>query len=523
MKITIDHIKMLPDMGMDEIHRILEREYSVSVDEFTVLRKSLDARKKSSIHYTLKILIEVPDSDAERILKNINTAVYEEKTYPNAPESSEPFHTVIIGAGPAGLFAALRIIRAGGRVTLIERGKPAEERMPDIKELEETGNLNTESNVLFGEGGAGTYSDGKLTTRTNRPESRWLFEQLVEHGAPSEILYESKPHLGTDILRSIVKSIRTTIKSSGSEILFSTRADEIISEGGNAKGVRTSDGREILCNTVILATGHSARDTYRMLFDKNICLEKKGFAVGMRAEHPADLIAGIQYGNSSYRNILPAAEYSLTWNNPKTKRGVYSFCMCPGGRVINSSSENNMLCTNGMSFSARDLSFSNAAIVVTVSPDDTENHPLAGIEFQRQIESAAFIAGKGGFTAPAQRIASFMKRKTDATLPKSSYLPGITPSDMNAVLPDFISDEIRTALKFFERKMYGFTSSEGIFIGTETRTSSPVRITRGKDYQSVSLKGLYPAGEGAGYAGGIVSSAVDGIRIADSIIQNHCR
>ncbi|MBN2157970.1 MAG: NAD(P)/FAD-dependent oxidoreductase [Spirochaetes bacterium] len=518
MKLLIDNITINPDEPSEHIRQAIAERLNIDIDfEYTIARKSLDARKKQMIVYRYRVVIDVPDDKAKLLLNKSDVSVFTEKSLPAVikREIAEPI--MIAGAGPAGLFCALRLIAAGARVELFERGKPMGERMKDIEMLEREGVLDERSNVLFGEGGAGAYSDGKLTTRIRRQEIDWLFKAMVEAGAPSSILYEAKPHLGTDRLRGIVKNIRDAILSSESAVHFNESIDDIIIHDGLLAGFVTSRGNEYKSGRLVLAIGHSARDTYAMLVSKNIALEKKGFAAGVRIEHPAELINEIQYGASKHRDILPAADYALTYT--AGGRGVYSFCMCPGGRVINSSSESNRLCTNGMSFSKRDLPFSNSALVVAVAPGECATETLGGITFQRDMESAAFVAGSGSFVAPAQRVTSFLAGKVDCDLPAVSYRPGVLPVDINRYLPDWMAEELTSALGYFNRKMKGFISDEGVLIGVETRTSSPVRILRGDDFQSVSVKGLYPVGEGAGYAGGIVSSAVDGIRCADRILQ----
>lgn len=520
MLIAIDDIRVFPDRSEDIIPQLVKDKYGIKISSFRVLKKSLDARSKNDIHWRYRILIDIDEADTAGVLNYYEEVkVYTEPEPAPAQKVQKKEKVIIVGAGPAGLFCGLRLIEAGAEVVIFERGKPVEERMRDIELLETEGLLDPESNVLFGEGGAGTYSDGKLTTRISRPEIEWFYRKLIENGAPESAAYESKPHIGTDRLRNIVKSIRARIIESGGEIRFSERVTDILIRDGKAAGVSTSSGREYPASSVVLAPGHSARDLYTMLHEKKIALEKKGFAVGSRIEHPAELIRSIQYGKSRYASILPAAEYSLTWNNKNTGRGIYSFCMCPGGAVINSSSEENLLCTNGMSMSDRGTSLSNAAIVVTVTKDDTGPEILGGIDFQRNIERMAFRSGGGEYRAPAQSVLSFIKKKTDRELPPVSYKNGVTTSRLEEFLPQWITSEIRTALEYFDKRMNGFISESGVFIGAETRTSSPVRILRGEDLQSVSVSGLYPAGEGAGYAGGIVSSAVDGIRCADAIIS----
>jgi len=520
MLITIDDIRISPDRNEEIIPQLLKDKYGITITTFRIIKKSLDARNKNDIHWRYRILIDITEADTAGVLNYYEEVkIYTEPEIPLPPKALKKEKVIIAGAGPAGLFCALRLIEAGMEVIIFERGKPVEERMLDIEALETSGILDPESNVLFGEGGAGTYSDGKLTTRINRPEIDWFYRKLIENGAPASAAYESKPHIGTDKLRDIIKNIRKKIIFSGGEFRFSEKVNGFLISSNRIHGVTTSHNREYKADHVVLAPGHSARELYEMLNKNKITLEKKGFAVGARIEHPAELIRSIQYGKSRYADILPAAEYSLAWNNKKSRRGIYSFCMCPGGAVINSSSEESLLCTNGMSMSDRGSALSNAAIVVTVTKEDTGPDILGGIEFQRNIERMAFRAGGGEYRAPAQSVLSFLKKRTDKELPDVSYRNGVTPSRLEEFLPHWISAEIRTALEYFDKRMHGFISESGIFIGAETRTSSPIRILRGEDFQSVSLKGLYPAGEGAGYAGGIVSSAVDGIRCADAIIK----
>ncbi len=427
-----------------------------------------------------------------------------------------------MGSGPAGLFCALRLIEAGAEVDILERGSSVEKRMDDIALLETRGVLNPESNVLFGEGGAGTYSDGKLTTRIHRGEVGWVMRTLADHGAPSSVLYDAKPHIGTDRLRSILENIRNTITSSGSLVHFNSRMDLLDEEGGMPV-VYTSTGKEFRSEALVLAPGHSARDSYYMLRDRGLAMGKKGFAMGLRVEHPRELIDDIQFGPGASGRGLPAAEYALAWNDEKTGRGVYSFCMCPGGAVINSSSEEGRLCLNGMSNSLRSGSFSNSALVVGLAPDDFPGDVLAGIEFQRRLEALAHEAGGGGFRAPAQRLTSFVNGKADTSLPKVSYRPSCVPARLDLMLPGWMVREMQQALRHFNRTMKGFITEEAVLLGVETRTSSPVRLLRGDDRRSLSHRGVFPAGEGAGYSGGIVSSAADGVRTADGIIAQFGR
>ncbi len=520
MKLVIDNITLPPSIKSPDFKKILNERFStIPLTFIRILHRSLDARKKHAIVFRYRLLVETPDEYAPSLLAFPDVACYSEKPSIAIEKKHLPQRPLIVGAGPAGLFAALYFAEAGVESDIIERGKPVDERFEDIRMLETHGALNPESNVVFGEGGAGTYSDGKLTTRTHRQEAEWFFEKLVEFGAPEEILFEAKPHIGTDRLISIIKAIRLHLQSSGCIFHFGTRMDDIETKNGRIAGIRTADGTMIDRNIVILATGHSARDVYIMLQKKNVALQKKGFAVGVRVEHPRELIDEIQFGKVRENAGLASAEYFFVWNNPKTNRGVYSFCMCPGGHIINSSSEPHRLCTNGMSNSKRNSKFSNAAIVVSIRAEDFGDDPLAGIAFQRMLEEKAFAQGGSGFIAPAQRITSFLHRTDDKTLPEISYKPGCSPGRIDLLLPEMLRLEIAAALPFFNQKMPGFVCREGVFVGIETRTSSPLRILRKEDFQSQHIEGLYPAGEGAGYAGGIVSSAVDGIRIAKAILE----
>jgi uncharacterized protein len=563
MEFLIDDIALAPDEPEERLaERLAERLGRVRIRNWRVWRRSLDARKKDRIVFRYKIRVEVEDADAPALAARPGVSRFPEapevpvvpsaqgRARGPAPPSGRGKRAIVVGAGPAGLFCALRLLDAGVGVSILERGRPVDERMRDIRRLETEGVLDPESNVLFGEGGAGAYSDGKLTTRTHRPDriSRraWFYRRLADFGVPDRVLAEAKPHIGTDRLRPVLTRIRETLRERGAEIRFGRRVRDLWVDNGRVVGVTTDSGEEFRADAVVLAVGHSARDVYGMLRDRGVALAPKGFAVGVRVEHPAEIIRKIQYGRSPHRDILPPAEYQLTWNDPETKRGIYSFCMCPGGRVINSASENGGLCVNGMSHSNRGLPRSNAALVVTVNPADFASgpfaspdgrvptvgggcapapfgcapapfDPLAGIAFQRRIETAAFAAGGGDFHAPAQRATDFLADRESESLPETSYRPGVRPGRVRDFLPPRIVEALRRALPQFDRRMRGFVSSEAVLVGAETRTSSPVRIVRGEDMASISHPGLYPAGEGAGYAGGIVSSAVDGIRVAERI------
>lgn len=523
MELLLDDIALEPDESEECLESILARRLApADILDWRVWRRSLDARKKDHIVYRYRVRVRVSDEAGPGLLERPGVTPFpDEPPYPPAV-TARGRHVIVVGSGPAGLFCALRLLDAGAGVTLLERGRPVEARMKDIRLLETDGILDPESNVLFGEGGAGAYSDGKLTTRTRRPEMAWFYEQLAEFGTPSRTLAEAKPHIGTDRLRAILIRLRERLRERGADIRFGRRVRDLVVEDGRVKGVVADPDGMIRADAVVLATGHSARDVYDLLRNRSVALVAKSFAVGVRVEHPAGSIRHIQYGRSPHRDRLPPAEYALSWTDPTTRRGVYSFCMCPGGRVINSSSETGALCVNGMSYSSRNLPRSNSALVVTVTPADMGGDgPLAGIGFQRRLETAAFAAGGGGFTAPAQRVTDFLADRDPATLPSTfpaaSYKPGIHPARIGDYLPSFVTKALRRALPLFDRRMPGFVSADAVLIGAETRTSSPVRVIRNEDFVSVSHPGLYPVGEGAGYAGGIVSSAVDGIRAADRI------
>ncbi|MDB9741276.1 FAD-binding protein [Akkermansiaceae bacterium] len=433
---------------------------------------------------------------------------------------------VIVGSGPAGIFAALRCIELGKKPIILERGKDASARRFDLAPIMRQGRVVEDSNYCFGEGGAGTYSDGKLYTRaTKRGPVRKVYEVLVAHGAPEQILTDAHPHIGSNLLPNVVKALRQTILDAGGEVRFESKVvDFLIHQSGDKiAGVACKDGTEIMGDSVILATGHSARDIYSLLAKKKILLEQKPFAVGMRIEHPQPLIDSIQY---SYKRglerprILPAARYRLA-----TKiegRGVHSFCMCPGGFIVPAATENDEVVVNGMSLARRDSPFANSGMVVTIEPEDTtefnaEHGVLAGIAFQKSLEVAASKHGGGMQKAPGQRVVDFIKGKLSDTLPKTSYFPGLTSCRIDEILPDYVSSRMRTGLKQFGHSMPGYIGEEANFLGFETRTSSPVRIPRDEvTLHHPEIKSLIPCGEGAGYAGGIVSAALDGMRCAEA-------
>lgn len=521
MPLLIRNLVLEP--GSDErllIETVLSR-FSIGaaeVEGWRIVRKGVDARNKHRIRlvYTIEVSVRNEPAVAARISSDPSVEIVPTVPAPAFPAIRSDKRIVIAGFGPAGIFAGLRLAEYGLAPVVLERGRPMEERVGDVGRFWSTGTLDGESNVQFGEGGAGTFSDGKLTTRVRDEQIGYVLSQLVRFGAPEEILWLAKPHIGTDRLRAVVVNIRKHLLNCAIPVRFRTRLTDILLTREEVGGVIINDQAEEPCDILVLAPGHSARDTYAMLHARGVRLEQKAFSIGVRVEHPQELINGIQYGRREVPG-LPPAEYALAWNNRSTGRSAYSFCMCPGGMVVAGSSEVGGVVTNGMSNYGRNERCANSALVVNVGPADfADGSPLAGIEFQRRWERAAFVAGGEGYRAPAQNMMGFLGRKNSPD-PVSSYRPGVVPADLSRVLPPYVTETLREGLVSFDRKMRGFITAEATLTGVETRTSAPVRIVRGDDLQSVTVKGLYPVGEGAGYAGGIMSAALDGIRVADAI------
>ncbi len=475
-----------------------------------IKRRSIDARKHQVV---VDVLMDVfvNEEPQKRVVKT------NYKDVSNAPQ------VIIVGAGPAGLFAALRCLENGLKPVILERGKAISERKKDIALINSKQKVNKDSNYCFGEGGAGTFSDGKLYTRSlKRGNVNEVLETLYNHGADENILIDAHPHIGTDKLPAVISNIRATIIQYGGEVHFESKVNEFILENKQLKGVITSDGKEWL-GSVILATGHSSREMYKQLHQQDIALEGKSFAVGVRIEHPQHLIDQIQYHNKEGRGkYLPAASYSFA--RQVDGRGVYSFCMCPGGIIVPSATDEGQVVVNGMSNSSRNSRWANSGIVVEVKPEELEGYnenPLCGIDFQENLEHLAFINGGHSQAAPAQRMVDFAEGRLSFDLPETSYIPGTVASPMHMWLPDEISQRLQKAFKAFGQKARGFYTNEAVVLGVESRTSSPVRVLRDRiTLESTNTSGLYPCGEGAGYSGGIVSSAIDGIRCADAIKAN---
>ena len=490
-----------------------------------LVKKSVDARDKGDVHFVITVDVRVKDE--QELLRRLKPGTAEHvvpKPMKPVPKPGFVRPPVVVGAGPAGLFAALMLARSGARPILIERGKSVEERSRDVAAMRENGILDPDSNVQFGEGGAGTFSDGKLTTGTKSPLIRTVLTTFVEHGAPEDILYSAKPHIGTDILKNVVASMRREIIALGGTVLFSTRLTGLIIRGEHVEGItvqQNGETREILTDTVLLAIGHSARDTMQTLFTQGVTMVQKPFAMGVRIEHPQTLIDRSQYGKAAGHPALGAAPYKLAVRTPDG-RGVYTFCMCPGGEVMAASSQPGGLCVNGMSYRARDGVNANAALLVGVRPEDFgDDHPLAGFVWQRSIEQAAFRTGGGGFKAPVQRVEDFLAARASTRLGDvlPTYRPGVTPADLRDCLPDFIIEDMKLGIRQMDRQLRGFAHPDAVLTGVETRSSSPVRLPRSAAMTADRLDGLFPVGEGAGYAGGIVSAAVDGIEAAYAALE----
>lgn len=490
----------------------------------TVARRSVDARDKGDVHFVMTVDFEVTD-EKSLLQKNRQISVVPSQTCFTPPPSGFTTSPVVVGAGPAGLFAALILARAGANPILIERGRPVDLRTNDVSKMTERGLLDPESNVQFGEGGAGAFSDGKLTCGIKSPYMKDVLRIFVDHGAPEEILFLQKPHIGTDKLKNTVASIRQEIISLGGTVYFSTRMESLIIRNQAVQGITVVHGgvqREILTNTVLLAIGHSARDTVHTLYDQGIVMEQKPFAIGVRIEHPQSMINKTQYGKFASHPALGAADYKLCVHTPDG-RGVYTFCMCPGGEVIAAASEAGMVAVNGMSYHARSGFNANSALLVGVRPEDFgDTHPLSGFDFQRKIEDKAFRAGGGNFHAPAQRVGDFLARQATVCFGdvQPTYKPGVTPSDLHAILPSFVAEDLHQGILGMDRQLHGFAMPDAVMTAPETRSSSPVRMVRTASYQAEGITGLYPVGEGAGYAGGIVSAAIDGISAAKAALEN---
>ncbi len=533
MSLLITDIHLPATEDEQELRRRIAKQCGVdahALQSVRVVRRALDARRKDDIHFLLHALVETDGATQRRLLSrgDARIGLY---TPPEAQEpvpgvAALPGRIVVAGLGPAGLFCAYELARCGYAPLVVERGEPVEKRVQSVLQFWRGGALNRESNVMFGEGGAGTFSDGKLTSRSKDARQGYVLGILARFGAPDEICVDAKPHIGTDRLRTVVSGLRREIARLGGEIAFSTRLDGIFMKNGAIGGVVLTDAqgvRRVACGALVLAVGQGARDTCRMLFEAGVAMQKKPFAVGVRIEHPQSLIDAAQFGALAGNPRLGAASYALTGKSGA--RGVYTFCMCPGGSVIAGASDGGQVVVNGMSDYARGKENANAAIVVQVHDGDMGAHPLDGMRFQEEMERAAFAAGGGGFIAPAMRVGDFLRKGKPAGFGAvaPSYRPGVLAYDLWRCLPDFVAQGVCDGILAFARRLRGFDMDDAVLTAAETRTSAPLRILRDETLQSTSHRGVYPVGEGAGYAGGIVSAAIDGLRAAQAVICRFAR
>jgi uncharacterized FAD-dependent dehydrogenase len=521
LKLPLDHTE-------SELTAIILAKLQILPEDllsYSIFKRSHDARNKADI--LLVYIVDVETNQNAQLLDRFkgDSRVFLTPDMAYIPVAQAPLkpieRPIVIGLGPAGLFAGLLLAQMGFCPLILERGKSVRERTADTFAFwKERGDFKPESNVQFGEGGAGMFSDGKLYSQVKDPKyyGRKVLTEFIEAGASPEILYINKPHIGTFKLVGIVQNMRAKIQALGGEIRFQSRVVDVHIEQGNLQGVTLENGEQLASRHVILAVGHSARDTFQMLYDRGVYIEPKPFSIGFRIEHPQTLIDRCRFGEFAGHRILGAADYKLV-HHCKNGRSVYSFCMCPGGLVVAATSEEGRVVTNGMSQYSRNERNANSAIVVGITPEDYPGHPLAGIDFQRHLESQAFVLGGSNYYAPGQQVGDFLAHQPSQRLGavKPSYTPGVTLGDLSQSLPDYAIVAIREAIVAFDQQIKGFAMPEAILTGVETRTSSPIRIKRNSDYQSINIKGLYPAGEGAGYAGGILSAGMDGIKVAEAV------
>jgi len=526
MKLRVRDIRLPLDYQSSDVKEILASKLKIKpkdIKSCTLHKKSIDARRKTvyfNCTVDVELLSEFPIAPEIRALPEI-TEVEEKKPVPIQPgDRPMSYAPIIVGAGPAGLFCALMLARKGFSPVVIERGQDVDRRIKSVDRFWQDGVLDEESNTQYGEGGAGTFSDGKLTTRIGDSRVEYVLKTFVEYGADEEILILKKPHVGTDVIRNVVKQIRQEIIRLGGEFYFDACLTDIHVNKGTIKSIIINNEVELPCSLLVLAVGNSARDVYRLLHQKSISLIPKAFAVGVRVEHPQALIDQIQYGASAGNPRLPVADYHLTYQDRITGRSLYTFCMCPGGYVVGGASNKGQVVTNGMSYFSRDSGTANSALVVTVSPTDWDNEPLGGIKLQEQLEQHAFEMGGSNYHAPAQYMQDFLDYRPTESLEGSlaTYKPGLTPANLWKLLPREVAEVMRRGILSWDKRLHGFVCEKAVMTAVETRTSAPLRIERESSMCSVSVEGLYPCGEGAGYAGGIVSAAVDGLKVAETIV-----
>ena len=522
--LRLENIKIREDLSDEEVVREACRKYQISfsdVEYYSIFKKSIDARNKDDIFYNYTIDVKYTGKGGKEI-KKVTKESYQIDIKTKRKSEKRP---VIVGAGPAGLFCALILIQNGIKPIVIEQGKKVEDRQKDVEEFLKNGKLNVNSNVQFGEGGAGTFSDGKLTTGVNNPLCRKVLKEFVNFGAPKQIMYVNKPHIGTDNLIHVISNMRNYIIENGGEFLFESKLvdfeikdEKLVSAKYIDLSNENQETKEIQTDSLVLAIGHSARDTFEKVHEKGLNMEKKNFSVGVRIEHKQTMINESQYGTKTKLN-LPPAEYKLAYHGEN--RSCYTFCMCPGGTVMASSSNPGEIVTNGMSKFARDGENANSAVLVSVTPEDFKGESvLEGIYFQKELEEKAFILGGSNYFAPIQRVGDFLENRKTIEIGevKPTYKPGVTLSNLQEILPDYVVKTLKEGLLDFDKKIKGFANEDAILTGVETRSSSPVRIVRNEVGES-NIKGIYPCGEGAGYAGGIMTAAMDGIKIAINILE----
>ena len=526
--LRIDGLKLRP--GDDEALLVKKaakvlRVTAEQILSLRILRKSIDAREELHLVYSVGVTLQQEDSALKRC-RDKRVSRYAPKLYtPPAAIAAPSVSPVVVGAGPAGLFAALLLARCGARPILLERGQAVEQRQQDVAQFWNGGALNLESNVQFGEGGAGAFSDGKLNTGTKDLRHRFILEELVRCGAPETILYDAKPHVGTDMLHIALKNLRRELLELGADIRFGHRLESIHVKDGALQGITVhgeSGNYDLPAHQLIIAPGHSARDTFEMLYHAGVAMEQKPFAVGVRIEHRQSDMDAAQYKQFASHPGLPASTYKLACHLPNG-RSAFSFCVCPGGQVVAATSEEGRVVTNGMSAYARDKENINGALLVNVTPEDFgSDHPLAGIAFQRKLEERTYALGGNTYAAPCQRVEDFLAHRPTVTCGKvqPSYRPHVTYTDLHECLPPFVAETLELALPMLEQKIHGYADDDAILTAVESRSSSPVRIVRDENYQC-NITGLYPCGEGAGYAGGILSAAADGMRCAEHILEKY--
>ncbi len=518
-------IELSKESPENQIKQALCTRYGLDSEEINYIRinkKSLDARRKARIVYHYQVDVDLADEDsftqrhADTTKVDSHLSVADPTAGVDRTKLKFKSKPVIIGSGPAGIFTALTLAQAGVKSIIVDRGEPVEKRMRTVNQLRRSGTFYPESNYCFGEGGAGTFSDGKLSCGKNHPLIRFVFENFVKHGAPKDILFEGKPHIGTDFLMRIAKNMRSYLESMGCEFVFQKRLVDFSEGESNRYMLQFHDGSSLPTDYFVLAIGHSARDTYQILKDKGLAMVPKPFAMGARFEHPQDQINSIQFGKCE---LLPAAEYKLVTH--VGDRGIWTFCMCPGGHLLPTSAQAGHLAINGMSYHGRKSGYANAAVVVNVLREDFyRGDVLDGMRYQEEFEKTAFQHGAGTYASPAQKMKDFIAGKDSRGTLNSTYKPGVVNARMDKILPHFIVDALKAAVKEYNKKMRGFISEEAIIVGLESKTSSPVSMLRAKNLQSLSHPYLYPTGEGAGYAGGIVSAALDGVRVGAALLES---